>query len=360
LNSHEQSNCACCGDRGPIAIDIHSHYYPESYLRLIEAEGGPLGAHFERTPQGTKVRVGHVFAGPIGSKFIDLDERLQAMDAQGVMAQALSLTQPMVYWATGDLSRKLSAAFNDAVALAHEKHPSRFFGLAILPMQEPALALAELERASALPGVRGVYMATCILDRQLSDPIFWPVYERLEALQLPIFLHPVDVIGMTDRLTDYFLSNLLGNPFDTTVAASHLVFGQVMDRFPKLEVVLPHGGGALPLLIGRIEHGWRVRPECKHLARSPRDYLRRFHYDTITHSAEALTYLIDLVGPDRVLLGSDYCFDMGYQEPVDVVNSHQSLTPQDRSSILISNAARLLRLTMAGDGSGSTVACAGN
>jgi aminocarboxymuconate-semialdehyde decarboxylase len=165
---------------------------------------------------------------------------------------------------------------------------------------------------------------------------------------------------MTDRLTDYFLSNLLGNPFDTTVAASHLVFGQVMDRFPKLDVVLPHGGGALPLLIGRIEHGWRVRPECKHLARSPRDYLRRFHYDTITHSAEALTYLIDLVGPDRVLLGSDYCFDMGYQQPVDVVNSHQSLTPQDRSSILISNAARLLRLTMAGDGSGSTVACAGN
>ena len=348
--SEGHENCGCCGNRGKVGIDIHSHYYPESYLRLIEAEGGPFGAHFERTPQGPKVRIGPIFAGPIGTKFIDLDERLEAMDAQGVMAQALSLTQPMVYWATGDLSRKLSAAFNDSLVSAHESHPTRFFGQAILPMQEPALALAELDRVSTLPGIRGVYLATCVLGRQLSDPIFWPVYERLEALGLPIFLHPVEVIGMQDRLKDYFLSNLLGNPFDTTIAAAHLVLGQVMDRFPQLDVVLPHGGGALPLLIGRIEHGWRVRPECKHLERSPREYLRRFHYDTITHSPEALTYLIDLVGADRVLLGSDYCFDMGYERPIEVLSSHQSLSAQDRNAILISNAARLMRLTIDSDG----------
>jgi aminocarboxymuconate-semialdehyde decarboxylase len=335
--------------RGTIGIDIHAHYYPESYLRLIEAEGGPFCAHFERTPQGSKVRVGPLFAGPIGSSFIDLEERLQEMDAQGVTAQALSLTQPMVYWANGDLSSKLSAAFNDSVARAHESHPGRFFGLAVLPMQEPNLAVAELDRVSTLPGVRGLYMATSILDREISDPAFWPVYERLEAMRLPVFLHPVEVIGMEGRLKQYFLSNLLGNPFDTAVAASHLIFGQVMDRFPKLDVVLPHGGGALPLLIGRLEHGWRVRPECKHLARSPREYLRRFHYDTITHSNEALSYLIDLVGADRILLGSDYCFDMGYQRPIEVVNNHQSLTPADKSAILTSNAARLLGLTVAGD-----------
>jgi aminocarboxymuconate-semialdehyde decarboxylase len=344
MQAHGNSNCSCCDGRGTVGIDIHAHYYPESYLRLIEAEGGPFGAHFERTDKGPKVRVGPTFAGPIGSKFIDLDERLQAMDAQGVTAQALSLTQPMVYWARGDAARRLSAAFNDAVADAHERHPDRFYGLAILPMQDAALALAELERVSRLPGIRGVYLATYIDGRQLSDKAFWPVYERLEALRLPIFLHPVEVIGMQDRLGDYFLSNLLGNPFDTAVAAAHLVLGQVMDRFPKLDVVLPHGGGALPFLIGRIEHGWRVRPECRHLERSPRDYLRRFHYDTITHSPEALTYLIDLVGADRVLLGSDYCFDMGYDQPVEVVNTHGSLTEKDRAAILTTNAARLLRL----------------
>jgi aminocarboxymuconate-semialdehyde decarboxylase len=262
----------------------------------------------------------------------------------------------MVYWANGDLSSKLSAAFNDSIAHAHESHPGRFFGLAVLPMQEPNLAVAELDRVSTLPGVRGVYMATSILDREISDPVFWPVYEHLEAMRLPVFLHPVQVIGMETRLKQYFLSNLLGNPFDTAVAASHLIFGQVMDRFPKLDVVLPHGGGALPLLIGRLEHGWRVRPECKHLARSPREYLRRFHYDTITHSNEALSYLIDLVGADRILLGSDYCFDMGYQRPIEVVNNHQSLTPADKLAILTSNAARLLSLTVAGDSGTLTIA----
>ena len=296
--------------------------------------------------------VGPLFAGPIGSKFVGLDERVQAMDEQGVTAQALSLTQPMVYWASGDLSRRLSAAFNDALAAAHEAYPNRLFGLAILPMQEPALALSELERVTKLPGIKGVYMATRVLDRELSDPAFWPVYERLEALRWPIFLHPVEVIGMTDRLKQYFLSNLLGNPFDTAVAASHLVLGQVLDRFPKLDVVLPHGGGALPYLIGRIEHGWRVRPECRHLARSPREYLGRFHYDTITHSPEALTYLIDLVGPDRVLLGSDYCFDMGYDQPVEIVSRHKDLTSQQRAGILASNAARLLRLPLALESAG--------
>lgn len=339
-----EESCSCCNGRGRVGIDIHAHYYPETYLRMIEAEGGPFGAHFERTKQGSKVRVGPLFAGPIASRFIDLDERLQAMDDQGVGMQALSLTQPMVYWATGELSRRLSAVFNDALAAAHEAHPDRFFGLAILPMQDPALALAELERAAKLPGIRGVYMATCVLDRELSDEAFWPVYERLEDLGLPIFLHPVEVIGMETRLRRFFLSNLLGNPFDTAVAASHLIFGGVLDRFPRLDIVLPHGGGALPLLIGRIEHGWRVRPECRHLEHSPRDYLRRFHYDTITHSPEALTYLIDLVGADRLLLGSDYCFDMGYDQPVRVLNEHKSLTSEQRNAILKTNAARLLHM----------------
>src|SRR5258708_6687310 len=165
-------------------------------------------------------------------------------------------------------------------------------------------------------------MATYVAGKDLSDPTFWPIFARIEELGLPIFLHPVEVIGMSDRLKPYFLSNLLGNPFDTAVAASHLIFGGVLDQFPNLDFVLPHGGGALPALLGRLEHGWNVRPECSHLSQSPRAYLRRFYYDTITHSAEALRYLIDLVGSDRVLLGSSYCFDMGNQRPIAAIDSH--------------------------------------
>jgi aminocarboxymuconate-semialdehyde decarboxylase len=337
------NGCSCCKWRAG-GIDVHAHYYPEAYLNLIEAAGGPFGAKIERTANGMKVQVGPLFAGPVHSKFICIEERLEAMDKQGVTVQALSLTQPMVYWAPPPLSRQLSATFNDAVAQAHEDHSARLVGLAIIPMQHTETALLELERVAALPGIRGVYMATCVAGKDLSDPSFWPIYERIEDLGLPIFLHPVEVIGMTDRLAKYFLSNLLGNPFDTAVAASHLIFGGVLDRFPKLDFVLPHGGGALPYLLGRLEHGWTVRHECMHLPRSPREYLPRFYYDTITHSQEALRYLIDLVGSERVLLGSDYCFDMGYEHPISALDGHAGLTEAQRTAILSGNAAELLRI----------------
>lgn len=328
---------------GSTTIDIHAHYYPETYLKLIETEGGQFGARFERGKDGPIVKVGPLFAGPLHAKFIDLDRRLEAMDAQGVSIQALSLTQPMVYWADSDLSARLSRSFNDAVAAAHEKHPQRFYGLATLPMQDPQAALEELRRVASIPGIKGIYMATCVLDRELADEMFWPVYEEIEALGLPIFLHPNNVIGMEDRLRKHFLSNLLGNPFDTAVAASHLVFDGVMDRFPRLEIVLPHGGGAFPALIGRLNHGWSVRPELRHMERGPRDYISRFHYDTITHDPSALRQLIDMAGVDKVLMGSDYCFDMGHEHPCAVVCEHDGLSEAERKAIVGDNARRLLR-----------------
>jgi aminocarboxymuconate-semialdehyde decarboxylase len=145
-------------------------------------------------------------------------------------------------------------------------------------------------------------------------------------------------------LQSFYLRNLLGNPFDTAVAAAYLVFGGVLDRFPRLEVVLPHAGGALPYLAGRLGHGQRVRPEARNTALKPfREYLRRFHYDTISHDAELLRFLVSLVGADRVMLGSDYCFDMGYERPREIV-ANLGLPLADQDKILNGNAARLLRL----------------
>ena len=194
-----------------------------------------------------------------------------------------------------------------------------------------------------MPAIKGIYLATRILERELSDPAFFPVYERIEDLGLPVFLHPVEVIEM-ERLKPFFLGNLLGNPFDTAVAAAHLIFGGVLDRFPKLEFCLPHAGGAFPFLVGRLNHGWAVRAECKHLEHGPETYLKRFYYDTISHSGEALGYLIDQVGAERVMLGSDYCFDMGYERPVEVVSGHPALSAKDKALILEGNARRLLGL----------------
>jgi len=329
---------------GP-TIDIHSHYYPQRYLELIAEEGAPFGASCNlHAPGGPVIKVGMQFAGPLGSKFVDLDERVVAMDAQGVAVQALSLTQPMIYWAGEALAQKLTEAFNDALVAAHEAHPERFVGFAILPMHHPDLAIQELKRLAGAPGIKGAYMATRVLDKELSDPGFFPVYEQLEALGLPVFLHPIEVIGMERLAADYFLHNLLGNPFDTAIAAAHLVFSGVLDRFPNLEFCLPHAGGALPFLIGRMQHGWSVRPELKHMERGPRDYLGRFYYDTISHDPKALSFLIDEVGADRVMMGSDYCFDMGYERPVEVVTTHPGLSEDGKAAIVDGNARRLLGL----------------
>jgi aminocarboxymuconate-semialdehyde decarboxylase len=215
-------------------------------------------------------------------------------------------------------------------------------GLATLPLQDPEAAVTEAERAVTELGCRGIYLGTNVRGKELTDPSFFPVFERIHALGAPIFLHPLNVIG-SQRLTSYYLHNLLGNPFDTAVAAANLIFSGLLDRFPKLNICLPHAGGALPYLIGRLNHGWKVRQECKAMKKPPSSYLRRFTYDTISHGPEPLRYLINLVGADRVMLGSDYCFDMGYERPVEVVSALK-LSSNDQEKILGGNAARLLRL----------------
>jgi aminocarboxymuconate-semialdehyde decarboxylase len=325
-------------------IDIHAHYFPESYIALIAKRGPRVGTTVTTDPQGRRfIQVGLLLrTGPITPLFIDIDARLKEMDRQGVKMHALSLTQPMVYWADDDLGLELSAAFNDAASAAHRKHPDRLIGFAVLPMQNPKLALEELERAAKLPGIRGVYMATAVRDRELSDPSFFPVYERIADLGLPLFLHPMMINN--ERMKQFYLINLCGNPFDTALAASHLIYGGVLDAFPKLDICLPHAGGALPILRGRLDRGFHTRQECKTIPRPPSEYLKRFTYDTISYDEEILQDLVDLVGADRIMIGSDYCFDIAYEEPVKVVTQMKTLTDEQKSKILGENAMRLLRL----------------
>jgi aminocarboxymuconate-semialdehyde decarboxylase len=233
--------------------------------------------------------------------------------------------------------------WNDSAAAAHLRYPERFLALAMVPMQDANLAVQELDRASNLPGIRGVYMATHINGKNLDDKAFWPVYARCETLGLPIFLHPIDPVG-ADRMRSYYLRNFIGNPTDSAIAAASLVFGGVMDAYPKLEVVLPHAGGTFPWLIGRMDHGSSVRPETKHMTKAPSSYLRRFHYDTITHSGPILLDLVRMVGADRVVLGSDHPADMSYERPVDMVERVSELTSRERDLIVGGNAMRLLKM----------------
>lgn len=305
---------------GARTVDIHAHYYSKPYLELIKAEGARFNADAQMSEQsfGFKTPAGTQPGLPM--KFIDLKLRLADMDQQGMAVQALSLTTPMVYFANAEVSHKLAKQWNDDAVAAHVAYPERFVVLATLPMLDADLAIDELNRVSKLPGVRGVYMGTNINNRDLDDPIFAPIFARIEALDLPVFLHPLQTIG-GPRLGAYYLNNLLGNPYDTAIAAARLIFGGVLDRYPRLQVNLPHSGGALPILIGRMDHGWKMRreKETKQLANPPSSYLRRFTYDTIAHSKPIMEFVIGQVGADRIMIGSDYCFDMGYERPVQVV-----------------------------------------
>ena len=323
-------------------VDTHAHWYPAEWLELFDRDGAREGAKLERNGGRYTIRTDRI-TNAFDEEFVDLGLRIAGMDRQGVDVHALSLTAPMVYWASPAFGLALSQAYNDAAAAAHAKHPGRFVGLAMVPMQAPELALKELERAAGLPGMRGLYMATNINGADLDEKRFWDVYAKAEELGWTVFLHPLDTIGR-ERTTRYYLKNLIGNPYDTGVAAAHLIFGGVLDAFPKLEFNLPHAGGTFPWLIGRWDHGTRVRPELKHMPRLPSEYLRRFTYDTIGHNDRINLDLVGLVGADRVVLGSDYCFDMGLADPVGTVERLAGLGETDRDRILGLTAAQILRL----------------
>jgi aminocarboxymuconate-semialdehyde decarboxylase len=324
------------------SVDIHAHYYPEEFLHLLGGDGKAFGGSYTRQENSFSFATPAGGLGPLPLKFIDVQARLLDMDRAGVDVQALSLSVPMVYWADRQLNARLARAWNDAASTVHRQHPLRFVVLATLPMLDVHDAIIELERTAELPGVRGVYMGTNINGLDLDDPRFAPVFARIEQLGLPVFLHPQQTVGGS-RLSNYYLSNLLGNPFDTAIAASHLILGGVLDRYPQLHVSLPHAGGALPILVGRLDAGWNSRPETRRLAQKPSSYLTRFSYDTVSHSGPVLDYLIANVGIDHLVLGSDYCFDMGYEQPVRFVES-VGLGPREKAAVLGGNAARILGL----------------
>jgi aminocarboxymuconate-semialdehyde decarboxylase len=324
-------------------IDIHAHYYPQSYFDVIAEQGQRFGGVYRMTSQGPYISTPNAGGrGQLAPKFTDLKLRIADMDAQGIAVQAVSLTAPMVYWGDADFNHTLARAWNDGASAAHESYPARVVALAILPMLDPDRAIDELNRASKLPGIRGVYMGTNINNKDLDDPLFEPIWTHIEQSGLPVFLHPLQTVG-GERLEKYYLSNLLGNPVDGTIAACHLIFGGVLDRYPKLQICLPHAGGALPILIGRIDHGWEVRPETKSLPQAPSTYLERFTYDTISHSRAVMEFVISQVGAEHIMIGSDYCFDMGYDRPVRVVEE-LNLSRAQRNMILGGTAARILKI----------------
>src|SRR6266850_2995612 len=328
---------------GMRAIDVHSHVLTEETMGLLRKEAPKVAPKI--TPIDAEfaiLEVAGVPYRPFPRGGWDVERRFGDLDAAEIDVQVLSAT-PQTYFYDQDatLAATTSAIQNDQIARLVKAYPDRFLGIATLPMQAPERAAEELRRAVTTLGLRGAMIGSNVHGKNLDDPSFEPLWAAAAELGVMLLIHPVNVAGV-DRLRSYYLNNLIGNPLDTTIAAACLVFGGVLERYPGLNVLLVHGGGFVPYQAGRWAHGWHVRPEPKvNVKQSPQPWIDRFYYDTILHARPMLEFLVGSVGAGRVLLGSDYPYDMGTFECARQVKA-LSIGEADKAKVLCDNARALL------------------
>jgi aminocarboxymuconate-semialdehyde decarboxylase len=320
-------------------IDIHSHIeIPDAAALLpagLETTNSPLSA------ESAAYQKAHNAA--IRDQILNPERKIADMKAMGLDVTVLSITPSQFFYnAEGEAAVRVARAQNDHIAALVGKYPQRFMGVASVPLQNVGAAVAELERAVVELKLRGVEVGSNIGGRYLGDPVFLPFFEKARMLNVPVLIHPCNIAG-AERMADYYLPNLIGNPLDTTITAATLIFSGIFDRLPGVKILLEHAGGHLPYIIGRFNHGWKVRPECrKFIQRSPVEYLGEFYYDTIAHGPEALAYLISRVGAERVLIGTDHPYDMGDMDPLGSLAAVTGLSLEEREKIAGGNAVALL------------------
>ncbi len=327
-------------------IDIHTHILPEKWEGLAAKYGGggwPRLAH-EGNCRAT-IYLGDKPFRKITDQCFDPRRRLEDMRREGLDRQLLSpIPVLFCYWAKAEAAAEFARIQNDNIAEVVAKHPERFLGAGTVPLQDVDLAVQELERIVRDLRFPVVEIGTNVNGRNLDDPGLFPFFRRAAELNVSLFVHPWDVLGR-ERMTRYYFPHLVGMGGETALAISSLIFGGIIDRLPTLDFCFGHGGGSFPYLLPRIDHGWRERPEGQAaIPRSPSEYARGFYYDSIVHGPAVLQYLVQQAGEDRILLGSDYPFDMGVAEPVKALEATPGLTAQTKRKILGENALRFLHV----------------
>lgn len=276
----------------------------------------------------------------------DPQTRMHECDGDHVDVQVLSTVPVMFsYWAKPEHALDLSMLLNDHIAGIVAEYPQRFAGLGTLPMQSPELAIKELERCVKELGLRGVQIGSHINDWNLDEPALFAIYEAAQDLDAAIFVHPWDMMAK-EKMPRYWLPWLVGMPAETSLAICSIMFGGVLDRFPNLRFCFAHGGGSFPATIGRIEHGFHVRPDLVQVntQTEPRDYLHRLYFDSLVHDPAVLRYMLEVFSANRIMLGSDYPFPLGEHHPGELIESMQELTPEIRERLLSGTALEFLGL----------------
>lgn len=278
-------------------------------------------------------------------RIVSGEQRLLDMDRLGIDVQVLSPSPTQYYgWADEDLADRIAQAQNRTIAQAVQDRPDRFVGLGAVSLQHPVLAAHQLRQAMEVHGLLGAEITSDPTGRGLDDPALDPFWEEAERLGAVLFLHPLGT-SLGDRVDRYYLSNIIGQPLETTVALSQLIFGGVLDRFPALRWCAAHGGGYLPYAIGRSDHGHGVRPEARVCQHAPSHYLARLWFDTVVFRGDSVRSLIEQVGITQVVAGTDYPFDMGEYALHDLIRAVPNLDAEGRAAILGGNAVALLQLS---------------
>ena len=306
-----------------LKIDIHTHILPKNWPNLKERYGYGGFVQLEHCSGCSRMLIDGEHFRDVTKNCWDPHTRIEECDKYEVDVQVLSTVPVMFsYWAKPKDTFDLSMILNDHIADLVTEFPKKFIGLGTLPMQDADLSIKELTRLKEIKGIAGVQIGSHINGWNLDDPRIFPILQAAQDLDLSVFVHPWQMLG-SDRMNLYWLPWLVGMPAETALSICSLIFGGVFEKLPKLRIAFAHGGGAFPSIIGRLEHGYNVRPDivATHNKHNPRDYIGKFYLDSLVHEPSVLQYMIDLFGADCIALGSDYPFPLGEENPGEMIKN---------------------------------------
>ncbi len=348
-------NDECTAEKHAQSVRAHKHFTIDLHAHLLTPAVEPLVADCPQKKGEPEMMLRMQGAASVAHnvqkmlpeafrKMTSLEERLRDMDAMGVDVQVLSPSpNQYYYWAEYDLAREIVRVQNEHVAATCATHPERFAGLGTIALQHPELSVEQLIHAVKRLGLKGVEISTAVNGFDLADAKFEKFWAKADELGCVVFIHPLGT-SLGERVNQFYLTNLIGQPLETTIALSNLIFGGVLDRYAGVRIVAAHGGGYLPAYIGRSDHGYKVRPEAGAMQKKPREYLKQIYFDSLVYSPEQLRALIAQVGASQIVVGTDYAFDMGDYDPHELLESLSGLSETEREMILGGNARQLLEL----------------